>query len=95
MPDHLLCVSTPLGPSSSLNRVVEGMDVIVRNVCMPIDMLVLPMSDFDVVLGMNWLNKYHVVIDCFHATLSFEVDGTTVTHELVRQRPTHLPTFEL
>ena len=38
---------------------------------MPVDMLVFPMSDFDVVLVMNWLNKYKVVIDCFNASLSF------------------------
>ena len=62
---------------------------------MPIDMLVLPMSDFDVVLGMNWLNKYHAVIDCVKATLSLELNDARVTHELVCPRPTNMPTMEL
>ena len=53
------------------------------------------MLDFDVVLGINWLNKCHVVIDCFNATLSFELDGARVTHELVRLRPTSMLTMEL
>ena len=42
---------------------------------MPVDMPVLPMSDFDVILGMNWLNKYKVVIDYFDASLSFMLKG--------------------
>ncbi len=62
---------------------------------MPVDMLVLPMSDFDVVLGMNWLNQYHVVIDCSHAALTFEMNGAMVTHKLMRPKPTHMPTLEL
>ena len=49
---------------------------------MLIDMLVLPISDFHVVLGMNWLNKYHSVIDCVNTTLSLELNGVRVIHEL-------------
>ena len=62
---------------------------------MPIDMLVLPMSDFDVVLDMDWLNKYHVVIDCFNAILSLGLNDARVTHELARPRPASMPTMEL
>ena len=70
-------------------------DVIIEDVSLPVDMLVLPVSDFDVVLGMNCLNQYRVVIDCFHVSLSFEMDGATVIHELTRSRPTHMSTYEL
>ena len=73
--DNVMCVSTPLGSESCMSRVVKDVDIVVEDTSMPVDMLVIPMSDFDVVLGMNWLNKYHVVIDCFHATLNFEVKG--------------------
>ena len=58
-------------------------------------MLVLPMSDFDVVLGMNWLNKYKVVIDCFDASLSFMSKGIRVKHQLLKSRPPFMPTMEL
>ena len=78
-----------------MTRLVKLVDVVVQDVSLPIDMLVLPMSDFDVVLGMNWLNKYHVVIDCSHAILSCEVNGARITHELVSPRPTHMLTIEL
>ena len=93
--DSIMYVNTPLGQGSSMSRVVKSVDVIVQNVSLPIDMLVLPMSDFDIVLGINWLNKYHVVIDCSHAILSCEVNGARITHELMSLRPTHMPTMEL
>ena len=90
-----MCISTPLGPGSLLTRVVRSVDVVLEGRSLPIDMLVLPMSDFDVVLGMDWLNKYLVVIDCFNAVLSLELDGARITHELARPRPTSMPTKEL
>ena len=40
-----MCVSMPLGPRSLLTKVVRAVDVIVENKNMPIDMLVLPMSE--------------------------------------------------
>ena len=46
-------MGTPLGPRSLLTKVVRVVDVIVESRSMPIDMLVLLMSDFDVVLGMD------------------------------------------
>ena len=82
--NSVMCVSTPLGPESCMSKVVRNVDVIVEDTSMPIDMIVIPMSDFDVVLGMNWLYKYHVIIDCFRASLNFEVNGISITHELVR-----------
>ena len=42
---------------------------------MPIDILVLLIFDFDVVLEMNWLNKYQVIIECAKLELRMEVRG--------------------
>ena len=95
MSDIVICVNILLGPESCMSKVVKDIDVVVEDACMPIYILVIPMSDFDVVLGMNWLNKCHVVIDCFHATLSFEVNEINIMHELVRPRPSHMSTYEL
>ena len=62
--DVSLYVSTPLGSGTVLDKVCKNMDVILSYVYLPIDMLVFSISDFDVILGMNWLNQYRVVIDC-------------------------------
>ena len=34
------------------------------------------MSDFDVILGMDWLAGYHASMDCFHKTLTFKLEET-------------------
>ena len=65
MPNVAMCINTPLGSSSLTTRIVKSVDVVIEGLHMLIDMLVLSMSDFDVILGMNWLNHYGVIID-FH-----------------------------
>ena len=65
------------------------------NVHLPVDMFVLPIFDFDVILGMNWLNKYRVVIDCARVVLSFNLDGRELSCNLLNQRPPFMPTMEL
>ena len=93
--DVSLCVSTPLGSGVVLDKVCKNVDVMLSDVHLPVDMLVLPISDFDVILGMNWLNQYRVVIDCARAVLSFKLDGREFSCSWVRQRPLFMPTFEL
>ena len=61
---------------------------------MAIDMLILLMFDFDIVLSINWLNKYHVVVDYFNAFISFEINGALITHELVKLRLLSMLTME-
>ena len=57
-PDLAMCINTSLEPGSMMTHVVNSVDVVIEKLHMPTDMLILPMSDFDVILGMNWLNKY-------------------------------------
>ena len=56
--DLAMCINTPLGLGSLMTRIIRSVDVLVESLHMPVDMLVLLMSNFDVVLGMNWLNQY-------------------------------------
>ena len=87
MTDCVCSVSTPLGASSILSRVCKNVEVLVFGMCLPIDMFVLLISDFDVVLGMNWLNKYRVTIDCPNIELSFDLGDKQLRFTLVSQRP--------
>ena len=62
---------------------------------MPINMLVLPISDFDVVLGINYLNKYQATIDCPRLVLSLEVGEKQLKYTLVNQRSKSMIIMEL
>ena len=81
--DSIMFVNTPLGGGEKLTRICRAVDVVIDDVHMPIDMLVLPISDFDVVLGMNWLNEYRATIDCPCMELSLEVGEKQLKHTLV------------
>ena len=74
---------------------MKYVDVVIDEVHMPVDMLVLFMSDFDVILGMDWLSRYNVIIDCRKAILFFELDGITIKHELACLRPKSMLFTEL
>ena len=51
--DSVMCVSTPFGCESLMTRICRSVDVLIEDVHMPIDMLVMPITDYDVVLGLN------------------------------------------
>ena len=51
--DCVLSVNTPLGGGSVLTSICRDVDVVIAGIHMTVDLLVLPISDFDVVLGMN------------------------------------------
>ena len=40
-----------------------------------VDLIVLVMSEFDIILGMDWLESYHVSINCFDKTVCLRLPG--------------------
>ena len=55
--DSIMCVSTPFGCESLMTRICRSVDVLLEDIHMPIDMLVMPITNNDVGLGLNWLIK--------------------------------------
>lgn len=41
---------------------------------LPANLISLPMNEFDVILGMDWLAGYHAVMDCFNKIVKLKVD---------------------
>ena len=51
-------------------------------ILLTVDLRVMDMSDFDVILGMDWLTVYRVVIDCERRRVTaYTQDGTCVTFQ--------------
>ena len=44
----------------------------------PADLVVLLMGEFDIILGLDWLTKYHAVLDCSEKTVSFSILGQPI-----------------
>ena len=73
--DDLLSVATPLGDSSVLELICRRCTVTLDEFQFCVDLIVLPMSEFDVILGMDWLSSYHVSLDCFAKTVCLRMHG--------------------
>ena len=59
-----LAITTPVGKTVVCKRAVCECPVSICGRVLPTNLVVLPMFSFDVILGMDWLTKYSVVIDC-------------------------------
>jgi hypothetical protein len=46
------------------------------------NLMVIPLPNFDVILGMDWLHRYRAIISCFWKTVSLEApSGQTITFQ--------------
>ena len=62
--EHGLAITTPIGKTVVCKRAVCECPISICGRVLPTNLVVLPMFSYDVILGMDWLTKYSVVIDC-------------------------------
>ena len=62
--DEPLHVNSPLGTTARINRISRGCELEISGILLTVDLLVMDMSEFEVILGMDWLTTHRVVIDC-------------------------------
>ena len=73
--DYILTVTTPVGKQAVCRIYYPNCSVLLGEVNVPADLIILDMHDFDVILGMDWLEKYHATMDCFSKTITFKLKG--------------------
>ena len=59
-----LYVSSFLVTTVSVDLICRGCELEISGILLIVDLRVMNMSEFDVILGMDWLTAYRVVIDC-------------------------------
>ena len=59
-----LYVSSPLRIRARIRMICHGSELEISGILLTVDLRVMDMSEFDVILGMDWLTAYRVVIDC-------------------------------
>ena len=69
--DVALNVVSPLGVSVKLGKVCKDCPLKLKDQNLPADLIVLSMKEFDVILGIDWLTKYHAKLDCVSKSISF------------------------
>ncbi|GJR53879.1 putative reverse transcriptase domain-containing protein [Tanacetum coccineum] len=62
----------------STNTVIQGCTLILLNQPFEIDLMPIKLSSFDIVIGMDWLSKYHAKILCDKKVVHIPIDGETL-----------------
>ena len=58
-----LYVSSPLGIKARIGMICRGCELEISRTLLTVDLRIMDISEFDVILGMDWLTAYRVVID--------------------------------
>ncbi|GJZ51490.1 reverse transcriptase domain-containing protein [Tanacetum coccineum] len=72
------------------NTVIQGCTLILLNHPSKIDLMPIKLGSFDVVIGMDWLSKYHARIICDEKVIHIPIDGETLIIR-VREFPDVFP----
>ena len=59
-------MSSPLGIRARIGMICRGCELEISGTLLIVDLSIMDMSEFDVILGMDWLIVYRVVTDCEH-----------------------------
>ena len=62
--EYDILVTNPLGHSVIVNRVYRDCPIRIREYEFPGDLIELSFKEFDVILGMDWLSRHQVMVDC-------------------------------
>ena len=74
--------SSPLGIRARIGMICRGCKLEISKILLTVDLRVLDMSEFHVILRMDWLTAYRVVIDCERRRVTaYTQDGTHVVFQ--------------
>ena len=77
-----LYVSSPHRTRARLGMICRGCELEISGTLLTVDHRIMDMSEFDVILGMDWLTAYWVIIDCEHRRVTaYTQDGTRVVFQ--------------
>ena len=77
-----LYVNSPLGTRMSVDQMCRAGELEILEILLTVDLRVMDISDFDVILGMDWLTAHRVVIDCDSWRITvYTRDGIRVTFQ--------------
>ena len=77
-----LYVSSPLGIRVRIGMICRRCELEISGILLTLHLRVMDMSEFDVILRMDWITTYRVVIDCERKRVTaYTQDGTRVVFQ--------------
>ena len=81
--ENPLAISTPLGEIVEVNYMYRSCEIMIGDIRLYDDLIELPILEFDVILGMEWLSANYATMDCYRKKITFKPLGVP---EFVFQR---------
>ena len=77
-----LYVSSLLGIRARIGMICRGCELEISGTLLTVDLRNMDMSEFGVILGMDWLTTYDVIIDCeCRRVTAYTQDGTRLVFQ--------------
>ncbi|XP_028083002.1 uncharacterized protein LOC114284293 [Camellia sinensis] len=77
--NYVLCVSLPFGDYVLCASMYPACELLLKDIPLWANLMPLDMVHFDIILGMDWLAKYHTTIDCVSKQVVFRPPGQEKT----------------
>ena len=75
-------MSSPLGIRARIGMICQGCELEISGIVLTVDLRIMDMSEFDVILGMDWLIAYRIVINCERRRVTaYTQDGTRMVFQ--------------
>ena len=75
-------MSSSLGIRARIGTICRGYELEISGTLLKVDLRIMDMSEFDVILGMDWLIAYRIVIDYERRRVTaYTQDGTRVVFQ--------------
>ncbi|GJW64069.1 putative reverse transcriptase domain-containing protein [Tanacetum coccineum] len=76
--DTFYIIKMANGNLVSTNTIIQGATLTLLNQPFEIDLMSIKLGSFDVVIGMDWLSKYHARIICDEKVIHIPINGETL-----------------
>ncbi|GKE21366.1 putative reverse transcriptase domain-containing protein, partial [Tanacetum coccineum] len=84
--DHYYDVELADGKIIGINTIIRGCTLNFLNHPFNINLMPVELGSFDVIIGMDWLSKYHAVIDCAEKIVRHHVFLANITSKETKDR---------
>ncbi|GKB56736.1 putative reverse transcriptase domain-containing protein, partial [Tanacetum coccineum] len=74
------------GNLASTNTVIQDATLTLLNQPFEIDLMPIKLGSFDIVIGMDWLSKYHARIICDEKVIHIPIDGETLIIRVMEKK---------
>ncbi|XP_060209835.1 uncharacterized protein LOC132636820 [Lycium barbarum] len=75
-------VQSPLGQQGVCDQIYRDCPLVIQNLVFHADLIEMPFQDYDVIIGMDWLYRYHALVDCRSKHVTFR--APSLSHIIVQ-----------